>query len=143
MVKAPKIYFADTGLLCYLLNLTSMDACLKTPLLGHLWENFVFSELLKTLLVKPGRNLFYYRDQNGVEMDFMLELADMLYLVEAKSSERVETRKLNFVKIAPLFKARQIRCVLMCASTEKTPLELKDYAVMNPLRHDLTEVLKM
>ncbi len=141
LVKAPKLFFADTGLLCHLLNLHDMNACLKSPVLGHLWENLVFSEIIKTLPAKPGRNLFFYRDQNGVEMDFMLELGGKLYLIEAKSSERVDKRKLNFSKIAPLFHGQETRCVLMCSSAEERPIELKDYTIINPLRHDLTGIV--
>src|SRR6056297_1939086 len=90
LVKAPKMFFADTGLLCHLLNLQDSSACLNSPLLGHIWENFVLSEIIKTLPAKVGRNLFFYRDQNGVEMDFMLETGGKLHLIEAKSAERVD-----------------------------------------------------
>ena len=141
LVKAPKLFFADTGLLCYLLNVQNRQACLKSPALGHIWENLVFSEMIKTLPAKPGRNLFFYRDQNGVEMDFVLELDGKLHLIEAKSSERVDVRKLNFSKIAPLFKNRETRCTLICSSMEETPIELKDYAIINPLRHNLADVV--
>ncbi|MCD6188213.1 MAG: DUF4143 domain-containing protein, partial [Desulfuromusa sp.] len=141
LVKAPKLFFADTGLLCYLLNLQNRQACLRSPALGHIWENLVFSEMIKTLPAKPGRNLFFYRDQNGVEMDFVLELDGNLHLIEAKSSERVDVRKLNFSKIAPLFKNRETRCTLICSSMEKTPIELRDYAIINPLRHNLADVV--
>lgn len=141
LVKAPKLYFADTGLLCYLLNVQNYETCMNSPLLGHIWENFVFTEVIKTLPVKVGRNLFFYRDQNGVEMDFMLEISGHLYLIEAKSSERINPRKLNFSKIAPLFKNYKIKNILMCSSTEKTPIELKEYYILNPLCHKLADVI--
>ncbi|OQY19862.1 MAG: hypothetical protein B6I36_03035 [Desulfobacteraceae bacterium 4572_35.1] len=141
LVKAPKLFFADTGLLCHLLNINSQHAYIKSPALGHIWENFVFSEIIKTLPIKPGRNLFFYRDQNGVEMDFMLELGGKLHLIEAKSSERIDARKLNFSKIAPLFNDRETRCTLMCSSAEETPIELNEYAIMNPLRHNIVDMV--
>jgi hypothetical protein len=141
LVKAPKMFFADTGLLCHLLNLQNRSACLNSPLLGHIWENFVFSEIIKTLPAKVGRNLFFYRDQNGVEMDFMLEMGGKLHLIEAKSAERVNPRKLNFTKIAPLLKKHETRNTLMCLSTEETPIELRDYCIINPLRHNLADVM--
>lgn len=137
LIKAPKLFFADTGLLCYLLNVSTRQACLRSPFLGHIWENFVFSEILKTLPVRVGRNLFFYRDQNGVEMDFVFEMGGKLHLVEAKSAERVDERKLNFSKIAPLFKDRETVCTLMCSSVEDSPVALKNYTIINPLRHDL------
>ena len=141
LVKAPKLYFADTGLLCHLLNVQNQQACMQSPVFGHVWENFVFVEIIKTLPAKPGRNLFFYRDQNGVEMDFVIERGGGLCLVEAKAAERVDSRKLNFSKVAPLFTDRDTQCVLMCSSTEATPIHLKGYSVVNPLRHDLSNGL--
>ena len=141
LVKAPKLFFADTGLLCYLLNVQSNKACMNSPVLGHIWENLVFTEIIKTLPVKVGRNLFFYRDQNGVEMDFMLEIGGKLHLIEAKASERVDDRKLNFSKIAPLFKKHKTRNILMCSSTENTPIELRNYCILNPLHHKLADVI--
>ncbi|MFK5925459.1 MAG: ATP-binding protein [Desulfuromusa sp.] len=141
LVKAPKLFFADTGLLCHLLNVQDRQNYFKSPHSGHIWENLVFAEIIKTLPVKPGRQLFFYRDQNGVEMDFIVELGGKLHLIEAKSAERIDKRKLNFHKIAPLFKNRETRCALICASTEKTPIELRDYSIINPLRHDLAEII--
>ncbi len=141
LIKAPKLFFADTGLLCSLLNVQNHHDYLKSPALGHIWENLVFAEMIKTLPARPGQNLFFYRDQNGVEMDFMLELGGKLHLIEAKSSERVDVRKLNFSKIAPLFKDRETQCTLMCSSVEETPIELRGYSIINPLRHNLAEVM--
>lgn len=141
LVKAPKLYFADNGLLCYLLNVKDGQACARSPSLGHIWENLVFSEIIKTLPVKPGRNLFFYRDQNGVEMDFVIETGGGLHLVEAKAAERVDDRKLNFAKVAPLFKDAEVSCSLLCSSAEKTPVHIKSYSMANPLRHNLVEVI--
>jgi predicted AAA+ superfamily ATPase len=141
LVKAPKMFFADTGLLCYLLNVQNRSACLNSPALGHIWENLVFTEIIKTLPAKVGRNLFFYRDQNGVEMDFMLEIGGKLHLIEAKSAERVDMRKLNFSKIAPLLKGHKTKNTLMCSSAEETPVELRDYCIINPLRHNLADVI--
>ena len=137
LVKAPKLYFADNGLLCHLLNAMDESSCMRSPALGHIWENLVFTEIIKTLPVRPGRNLFFYRDQNGVEMDFLIETGGRLHLVEAKSSERVDVRKLNFSKVEPLFGNRETQCILMCSIAEKTPVYLGGYSILNPILHDL------
>jgi uncharacterized protein len=141
LVKAPKLFFADTGLLCHLLNVNDYQAYTRGPSMGHIWGNFVFTELIKTMNVKPGRNLFFYRDQNGVEMDFIIERGSRIHLIEAKASERINARKLNFSKIVPLFKNQETKCTVMCSSTEKTPVELRDYAILNPLHHNITDVV--
>ena len=141
LVKAPKLYFADSGLLCHMLNLQGEAACLRSPMFGAIWENFVFSELIRTLPVKPGRNLFFYRDQNGVEMDFVIEMGGRLILVEAKAAQRVDPRKLNFSKIVPLFSDRDVQCLLMNSSAEQSPVCLKDYFSVNPLTNELGQIV--
>ena len=73
MVKAPKLYFADTGLAAYLLGIISFSNWQAHIYKGQLWENFIFNELVKQHDLIPGRNLFFYRDQNAVEVDFVVE----------------------------------------------------------------------
>jgi hypothetical protein len=133
LVKAPKLYFADTGLLCHLLNITDQSACRNSPHFGAIWENLVFTELVKTRQLVPGRSLFFYRDQNGVEIDFITEQNGKLSLIEAKASERVDSRKLNFSKVKPLLADRDISCCLMNPIPDKEPVALDGYISVNPL----------
>ena len=83
-------------------------------------------------LITPGKNIFHYRDQNGVEIDFVLEQQGQTYLVEAKSSERPNEKKLNFRKVAPLFKS-EVKSVLACGIEEIGTFHLEHYRVYNPL----------
>ncbi|HOO84157.1 MAG TPA: ATP-binding protein [Prolixibacteraceae bacterium] len=131
LIKSPKVYFCDNGLLTSLVKINSWSALEKSPYIGNIWENFVLTELSKYNF-QPGKNTFYYRDQNGVEIDFILEKDGVTYLIEAKHSERVNPQKLNFAKVEPLFKS-QTKCVLACNITEKGMFDLKDYSVYNPL----------
>ena len=85
LIKSPKIYFSDHGLLCYLLGIDSEKAWHAHPHRGALWENLVMMELIKTNHLVPGKDLFFYRDQNGVEIDFVIQGKDRLMLVEAKA----------------------------------------------------------
>lgn len=140
LVKAPKLYFADTGLLCHLLNLTDQEACRRSPYLGAVWENLVFTELVKTQQLIPGRSIFFYRDQNGVEIDFITETQGRLTLIEAKAAERVDPRKLNFAKVAPLLKDRNPSCCLMNLIPDPAPLALDGYLSLNPIRHPLSSL---
>ena len=131
LIKAPKLYFCDTGLASALLNIHSLKAFDNSPHSGNIWENLVFAEFIKEGYV-PGKNLFYYRDQNGVEIDFVVEKDGEVTLVEAKESERPDKRKLNFKKVAPLFKER-VHCVVACGIEEKGRFDLNDFSVYNPL----------
>ena len=125
-VKAPKLYFADNGILCHLLNIDSLQS-LK-------WENFVFTELVKQDNSIPGRQLFFYRDSNAVEIDFVRESGKKVELVEVKVSEQVTGKKFNFEKVAPLLKKKTVECAVACTMPEDGIIRLKSYSVYNPLR---------
>ena len=131
LIKSPKLYFCDNGLVSALLNVHSLQAFEKSPLLGNLWENFVFTEFIKEGFT-PGKNLFFYRDQNGVEIDFILEKEGNIILTEAKYSERPRAEKLNFRKVAPLFQAK-VNSQVACNIQERGFIRLKDYSLFNPL----------
>ena len=91
LVKSPKLYFVDSGLACHLLGLESERELGRSPFLGALFEGFVASEILKHQ-VGTGRvrQLYYFRDQQGLEIDFVVPAGHRrLALVEAKASRTV------------------------------------------------------
>ena len=59
-------------------------------------------ELVKNHSLTPGKDLFFYRDHNGVELDFVIERGLNLLFMEAKAGERIDSRKLNFGKVVQL-----------------------------------------
>jgi len=87
MVKTPKVYFRDSGLLCFLLNIDE-ESLSKSPSLGAVWETFLFAEMrkLNAVLASPV-NMWYYRDQRAREIDFVLERGGRLSFVECKWQE--------------------------------------------------------
>ncbi len=92
MVKSPKLYFGDPGLLCHLLGLDerSLEA---SPYLGTIWETFLFAELRKHVAAQASPfTIWYYRDQRAREVDFVLEGGGELRLVEAKWTESPSPR---------------------------------------------------
>ncbi|MYB33877.1 MAG: ATP-binding protein [Gammaproteobacteria bacterium] len=88
-VKSPKLYFTDSGLVCYLLGIDSMETMLKSPFYGTLFEGFVASEVIKYQANSYRRTeLYYFRDQQGLEVDFVIpQGAGKLLLVEAKATK--------------------------------------------------------
>jgi predicted AAA+ superfamily ATPase len=131
LIKAPKLYFCDNGLIASLLNIGSLEALDNSVHLGSLWENFVFSELLKQGLI-AGKNLFFFRDSNGNEIDFVVEKEGKIYLIEAKQSERPNVDKLHLRKISRLFN-RETDSLVACNIEESGRIALKDFSVYNPL----------
>lgn len=89
IIKSPKVYFNEVGLLCYLLRLTPQNLA-NSPFIGAVWETFLFAELRKkNRYLESPYNLFYYRDQRAKEVDFFLERGGEITLMEAKWSETV------------------------------------------------------
>jgi predicted AAA+ superfamily ATPase len=91
LIKSPKVYMGDSGVACYLLGINTQAELDRSPFLGALFEGFVASEILKSQ-VNQGRRkeLYYFRDQQGLEVDFLFPGApDGLRMVECKASRTV------------------------------------------------------
>ena len=88
LVKAPKLHFFDTGLVCHLLGIREPEQLRHHPLRGAIFETWVFSELYKQK-IHQGEvpQWFHFRESRGIEVDFVEPLADRIRLVEAKSGE--------------------------------------------------------
>ena len=125
LAKTPKLYFNDQGLLNRLANRPLDDNS------GATWENFVFNELIRTPGVQASRNLFFYRDQNLVEIDFLIETPTGTVLLEAKDSERPDARKLRFGSVAPLVSTP--KCFVACRVPEPGFFAGEGYDLFNPL----------
>ena len=87
LVKMPKVYFYDVGLLCFLLGITTAEQLAVHPLRGAIFENMVIVELMKRR-INAGElpRLYFYRDSAGVEIDIVEERDMALQLTEVKSS---------------------------------------------------------
>ncbi len=90
VVKTPKLYFADSGLLCHLLGITNRGQLRSHPLRGAIFETFVVGELRKAFTNQGLRpSLFFWRDSRGREVDVVIERGGKLVPVEIKSGETV------------------------------------------------------
>jgi predicted AAA+ superfamily ATPase len=101
IVKSPKLYMADAGLLCALLNIRSEEALRQSPSAGAVWETFVFAQLRERER-RAGRSggLFFWRDRTR-EVDFVVDVGGRLELFEAKWTEIPDigdTVNLEFVR---------------------------------------------
>ena len=88
IVKTPKLYFYDVGLVSYLLGIEKTSHVETHPLRGALFENLVILELLKARFNKGlDNNLYFYRDNHGNEVDVVQESGHKINLYEIKSSQ--------------------------------------------------------
>lgn len=91
LIKSPKVYIGDSGLACHLLGIRTQAELDRSPFLGTLFEGFAASEILKSQINRGRRKeLYYFRDQQGLEVDFLFPGPDgRLWLVEPKASRTV------------------------------------------------------
>lgn len=90
MIKSPKLYFYDTGLMCWLLGLREPGQLATHPLRGSIFETYVVSELAKTFCNRGERPpLYFWRDSSGNEVDVIADLGTRLVPIEIKSGQTV------------------------------------------------------
>ncbi len=98
IVKSPKVYFYDTGLVSYLVGITRREHYEKGPMAGSLFENYIVSEIYKRELhQKSNAELFYYRTSHGVEVDLIIDRKQYREFIEIKSTETYTARMKNAV----------------------------------------------
>ena len=91
LIKSPKVYFADSGLACHLLGIETPGELARSPFLGALFEGFIAAEIAKGQ-VNAGRRreLYYFRDEQGLEVDFLMPgRGGSVALVECKAGRTV------------------------------------------------------
>jgi uncharacterized protein len=88
IIKSPKIYFYDTGLLCYLLRIRSPEELKLSHFRGAVFENYCIAEFLKSIY-HAGKypDIYFWRDSEGNEVDLLIEEGGKVYPVEFKSGQ--------------------------------------------------------
>lgn len=93
IVKSPKLYFADTGLLCHLLNIETEDQLKDHSARGSIFENMIVADYLKYRYFQgKTSNAFFWRDTNGNEIDIVTENSDFINAYEIKSSKTMNSK---------------------------------------------------
>ncbi len=88
IIKAPKIYFTDTGLLCHLLSIRNVEHLASHPLLGFIFETFIVSECFKRFYnIAESPPLYFWRDQSGNEIDLLIYDGQTSFPIEVKLSQ--------------------------------------------------------
>jgi len=100
IVKSPKLYFIDTGIICSLLRIHAIKDLKTHPLYGSVFENFIISNFFKRIShIAEVPKLYFWRDQTGNEIDLLIDLGSKILPVEIKSSRTYNSDfKKNIVK---------------------------------------------
>lgn len=133
VVKAPKLYFFDTGLVAYLTRYSSPEILQNGSLNGAILENYVVGEIRKTYL-NCGKecNMFYFRNKESNEIDIIIESNGMVHPIEIKKSSNPT---LSMVKAFDVLKKSNLPVgmgAVICAKDNLTALDASTFVI--PLR---------
>jgi predicted AAA+ superfamily ATPase len=109
IVKTPKLYFLDTGLCTYLLGARSGDDLLRSPMLGAIFETHVLGQIVRHFANQGRRReIYFYRDHHGREVDFLIPSAGRFTLIECKWAESPGSTQRGFSEFETLVGADRI-----------------------------------
>ena len=118
LLKSPKIYLADSGVACHLLGIERQRDLERSPFRGLLFEGFVAAEIAKSQLARGRRReIYHFRDEQGLEVDFIVPArANRLLLIEAKAT-RTPTPAMagSLRRLAAAVPGGQAECLLVHA----------------------------
>ena len=134
LIKTPKAYFLDTGLVCYLVGWDNPRVLQNGAMAGALFETFVISEIIKSWTnsngVTPNMNFYFYRDKDGGEIDLIINRNGALYPIEIK--KHINCDKGDITTFKQLEKIPGIKrgegCVI-CMADDVFPITATDNAV--------------
>ena len=130
LIKTPKLYFLDTGLICYLTGWSNAETALKGAMAGALFETFILSEIIKSYW-NHGQEapVWNYRTKEKEEVDLVIEQNGKLFPVEIKLSARISSDDLRGLRSLERTKAQLGRAIFISAASEPYVLE-RDIAVL-------------
>jgi hypothetical protein len=132
LVKTPKIYFLDTGLASYLANIDTPQALEASYLNGAMLETYVLCELLKGFWHngEESMNIYFYRDSNKKEIDFILEKNMTLYPIEVKKTSSPNSNDFANLEIITELKKPVGKGAVICLTSDIMPVPNKNAVIV-------------
>jgi uncharacterized protein len=123
IVKSPKLYFYDTGLLCYLLGINNQTSLTKHIHYGAIFENWCITEIKKNR-ANEGINggMYFFRDSAGNEVDLLIEKNSDLIGVEIKSTKKLDSKDYQGLKYWKKYQ-KDAKAILLHGGTKSDFLE--------------------
>ena len=124
LAKTPKLYFLDTGLCCWLAGIESPSQLQNSAFSGAILETWVYGQLVRSY-ANAGKDarLYYFRDRNGAEVDFVLEQEMCLYPMEVKRSSSPASADLKWAAAIPTGNRYEIKPgIVFCTAEEVVPM---------------------
>jgi uncharacterized protein len=130
VLKTPKVYFLDTGLVCYLTKWNTPEALENGAFSGAILETYVVSEILKSYWhngVSPA--IYFYGDKDKREIDIVLEENGKLYPLEIKQKTNPTSDDIKNFAVLSRFKKEVAPGGVLCLAPTHLPLGEKDYTI--------------
>lgn len=129
-IRTPKLYFYDTGLVCYLTRWSSAEVAEKGAMSGALLENFTISEIAKSYQ-NAGRSpyLYFYRDRDAKEIDVVLEENGKLYPLEIKKTAAPDRRITNTFAVINRSPLERGTGAVLCLAQEFSAFDRDDLII--------------
>ena len=130
LVKTPKLYFYDTGLVCYLTKWSSAETLECGAMNGAILENYVVSEIRKTYL-NCGKEpyLYYYRDKDAREIDIVLEHDGILNPIEIKKTANPGTELVKVFELLDKASTPRAKGAVICMKPGLSAIDRDNYIV--------------
>ena len=130
LVKTPKLYFYDTGLVCYLTKWSSAETLESGAMNGAVLENYVVAEIMKTYL-NNGKEpyLYYYRDKDAKEIDIVLEHDGVLNPIEIKKTSNPGTELTRVFSLLDKSSALRSKGAVICMKPSLGVIDRENYIV--------------
>lgn len=129
IVKKPKIYFMDTGLACYLSGYLDSITLEKSAYNGAIFETYVISEIIKSFTnngIDARKHLYYYRDNNGKEIDLLIINNNVVYPIEVKKSANPGIDAIKHFSIVEKFGMEIGNGGVICMKESLFPIDRKN-----------------
>lgn len=130
LVKTPKLYFYDTGLVCYLTKWSSAETLESGAMNGAILENYVVAEIRKTYL-NCGREpyMYYYRDKDAKEIDIVLERDGVLHPMEIKKTSNPGTELTRVFALLDRSSVPRSKGAVICMKPELSVIDRDNYII--------------
>jgi len=130
LVKTPKLYFYDTGLVCYLTKWSNAETLVNGAMNGAVLENYVVAEIMKTYL-NSGKEpyMYYYRDKDAKEIDIVIEHDGVLNPIEIKKTSNPGSELVKVFDLLERSSTPREKGAVLCMKPELSAIDRENYIV--------------
>ncbi len=142
VIKSPKIYFYDTGLVSHLLGIQTSSQLKRDPLRGAIFENAVILNIIKGIKTQGGyEQIFFFRDSNGNEVDLIIKSGRQFLPIEIKSASTFNTEFLKGIKTFRKLLGEKCGPAFLLYNGEER-FNINEIQVFNPFLHNFDIIFR-